>query len=61
MLLVHWLMIGIVIAGVVAIFYVVLQKMGVVVPDFIVKIFWIIVACVVGILAIKLIVSLVGM
>lgn len=48
----------IIIAAICAIVFVVLRKFGMAVPDFVVSIFWIIVAAVVGILAIKFVVSL---
>lgn len=56
--IVHWVIMIIVIAAVVAIMHIVLGKMGVAIPDWVVQIFWIIVLAVVGILAIKFIFSL---
>lgn len=48
----------VVIAGIVAIVFVCLRQMGVAVPPFIVTIFWIIVAVVVGVLAIKFLIGI---
>ncbi len=56
--LVHLIVMVIIIAAVVGVMYVILNKMGVAIPDWIVKIFWILVAAVVGIVAIKFLLSL---
>jgi hypothetical protein len=48
----------IVIAAVVGIMYVCLQQFGIQIPPFVVKIFWIVVAAVVGILAIRFLLTL---
>jgi hypothetical protein len=56
--LVSWLIIGLVIAGAIAIFWVILKQLNVNVPPFIVTIFWIVVAVLVGVIAIKIIVSI---
>jgi hypothetical protein len=54
----HWAIIIILIGAVAGIMFVVLRQMGVEIPTFIVTIFWIIVACFVGIVAIKFLLSI---
>ena len=49
----HIIIAIIIIAAAVGIMYVVLQVFGVSIPQWVVKIFWIVIAAVVGILAIK--------
>jgi len=56
--LVSWLIIGLVVAGAIAVFWVILKQLNVNVPPFIVTIFWIVVAVLVGVIAIKIIVSI---
>jgi hypothetical protein len=56
--IVHWVVLIIIIAAVVGIMFVVLQECGVVIPGFVVKIFWIVIAAILGIAAIKLILSM---
>jgi len=56
--LVSWLIIGLVIAGAIAVFWVILKQLNITVPAFIVTIFWIVVAVLVGVIAIKIIVSI---
>ncbi len=56
--IVHWIIVIIVIAAVIGIMFVVLRQMGVDIPPFIVTIFWIVVAAVVGIVAIKFLLSM---
>lgn len=51
--IVHWVIIALVIAGVIGIAYVVAQQAGVAIPPFIVKIFWIVLAVVIGVVAIS--------
>lgn len=48
----------IVIAAVVGIMYIALQQFGVVIPPFVVKIFWIVVCAVIAILAIRFLLTL---
>lgn len=48
----------IVIAAVVGVMYVALQQFGVSIPPFVVKIFWIVIAAIVAILAIRFILTL---
>ena len=50
--IVHWVIVALVIAGVVGIAYVVAQQAGISIPPFIVKIFWIVLAVVIGVVAI---------
>jgi hypothetical protein len=47
------------IAAIVAILYVILGKMGVAIPDWVVQIFWILVLAAVGILAVKFVMGLI--
>jgi len=56
--LVHWIVIVIIVAAVIGVMYVILGQMGVAIPPWLVKIFWILVAAVVGIVAIKFLLSL---
>jgi hypothetical protein len=48
----------IVIAGGVAVMYIILRKLGITVPDWIVQIFWVLVAVFVGVFALKLLWSM---
>ncbi len=48
----------IVIAGAVAILFLVFRKLGITIPDFVVQIFWIVVLIVIAVVAIKFIASL---
>ena len=56
--LIHWAILIIVVAGIVGIVLVCLRQFGIGIPDFVVKIFWILLCVVVGILAIKFIASM---
>lgn len=51
---VHWAIIAIVIAGVIGIVFVAAKQAGVAIPGFVITIFWILVCCIVAIVAIKL-------
>jgi uncharacterized protein (DUF983 family) len=48
----------VIVAGAVAIVYVVLERMGVAIPEWVIRIFWILVVAVVAILALKFLFSL---
>lgn len=48
----------IVIAAVVAVVYVALREFGIVIPSFVVRIFWIFAAAVIAVVAVKLLLSL---
>jgi hypothetical protein len=48
----------VIVAGAVAILYIVLQRMGIAIPDWVVQIFWILVVVLVAILAFKFLFSL---
>jgi hypothetical protein len=50
--LVRWIVVILVLAGVIGIAYVVAQQAGIAIPPFLVRIFWIVVAVVVGVVAI---------
>jgi hypothetical protein len=50
--------IGIIIAAIVAVVYVILNRMGIQIPSWVVTLFWIIVAAVVGILVVRFLMSL---
>ncbi len=56
--IVHWIIVIIIVAAVIGIMFVVLRQMGVQIPGFIVQIGWILLAAVVGIIAIKFLLSL---
>ncbi|MFA5376338.1 MAG: hypothetical protein WC455_11390 [Dehalococcoidia bacterium] len=56
---IQWIIIAIVVAGVVGIAMVVSKQAGIVIPAFIVTIFWIVLAVVVGVIAIKFLASMV--
>lgn len=56
----HWAIILIVIAGIVGIAYVVFRQAGIAIPGFVVTIFWILLACILGILAVKFLVGQAG-
>jgi hypothetical protein len=51
--IVHWVIIVLVLAGVIGIAYVVAQQAGIVIPPFIARIFWIVLAVVIGVIAIN--------
>jgi hypothetical protein len=55
-----WVMLAIIIGAVIAIGYVILRQMGIAVPPWAVTVFWIFVAAIVGILAIKLLLQMVA-
>ncbi len=54
----HWIIMIIILAAVIAVMYVVLGRMGVAIPAWVIQIFWILVVAVVGIMAIKFLLSL---
>lgn len=56
----NWAIFIIVVAGIVGIVFVVTKQMGIPIPDFFVKILWIILAAVIGIIAIKFLVQVTG-
>ena len=56
--LIHWIIVIIILAAVVGIMFVCLRQFGIQVPAFMITIFWIVVAAVVGIVAIKFLLSL---
>lgn len=53
--IVHYVIIAIIIAGVIGIGFIVARQAGIVVPAFIVQILWIIMAVVIGVMAISFI------
>ncbi len=57
--LVHLVIVAIIVCGVVAVGVIVIRAMGLNIPAWVVQIFWVVVAVVVGILAIHVIVSMV--
>lgn len=57
--IVHWLIIALIVAGCIGIAFVVMRQAGIVVPPFIITIFWIVLAVFVGVIAIKFLVSLI--
>lgn len=54
----HWVIVIIVVAVVVGIMFVCLQQFGVAIPTFVIRIFWICVAAVIGVMAVKFLLSL---
>ena len=56
--MIQWAILIVVIAGIVGIVLVCLRQFGIQIPDFIVKILWIILCVVVGVLAIKFVASM---
>ncbi len=48
----------IVVAAIVAVVFIIIRKMGVAIPDWVIQIFWILVLAVVGVLAIKFLLGL---
>lgn len=48
----------IIIAAAVAIMYVALKQMGVAIPPWVIQIFWIVVVCIVAIIAVRIVLSL---
>lgn len=55
----HWLIIAIVVAAIIGIAMVVARQAGITIPPFVITIAWIILAVVVGVLAIKFLVGMV--
>jgi hypothetical protein len=49
----HWVKVIIIVAALIAIGYVILRQLGVQIPPFIVTIFWILVAVVIGLVALN--------
>lgn len=49
----------VVIAAAIAIVYVALQQFGITIPPFVVRVFWIVVCCVLAVLAIKFLLGLI--
>jgi hypothetical protein len=58
--LIGLLLAAVVIAGAIGILYVVMKVAGIVVPAFVITIFWIVLVVVIAVLAIKYIASLIG-
>ncbi len=56
--LIHWIIVAIVIAGVIGIALVIARQAGIVIPDFIWTIAWIVLAVVVGVIAIRFLASM---
>ena len=55
----HWLVIAIIVAGIIGIALVVARQAGIAIPPFVVTILWIILAVLVGVVAIKFLMGLV--
>lgn len=53
----HWLIIGLVVAAIIGIAYIVLRQTGVAVPPWAIQILWIVVAVFVGVIAIRFLLS----
>jgi hypothetical protein len=49
---------AIIVAGIVAVLYVVLQKLGVAIPGWVIQLFWIVVVVVVGVFVVRFLMSL---
>ena len=56
--LVQWIVILIVIAGVIGIALIVSRQAGIAIPAWIFQVFWVIVACVIGVIAIRYLATL---
>lgn len=56
--LIQWLIVAIVVAAIIGVVFVVIRQTGIVIPPFIISIFWILLAAVVGIVAIRFLWSL---
>lgn len=56
--LVHWIVLIIIVCAVLGIMFVALKEFGIAIPGFVIRIFWIVVAAVLAIAAIKLILSM---
>ncbi len=57
--LIHWIIVAIVIAGIIGIALVVIRQTGIVIPDWVITIFWIVLVVVVAIVAIKFLAGLI--
>jgi hypothetical protein len=55
----YYAVLAIVVAAIVGVVYVVLSRAGVTVPPFVVTIFWIVVAAIVGVFAVKLLIGII--
>lgn len=53
----HWAIIIILIAGIIGVVFVVLRESGITIPGFIITILWIVLACVLGVIAIKFLIN----
>jgi hypothetical protein len=49
----HWIVILIVVGGIIGIGFIIIRQAGINIPPFVIQIFWIVLACVVGVIAIK--------
>jgi hypothetical protein len=56
--LIQWLIVAIVVAGVIGITLVVFRQSGIAIPGFVIQICWIVLCVVIGVIAIKLLASL---
>jgi len=56
--LIHWVLIAIVLAGIIGIALVVIRQAGVAIPGWVIQIFWIVLAVVVAVIAIRFLAGL---
>lgn len=54
----YWLILAIVVAGLIAIAVVVLKQLGVSFPPWVIQIFWIVLTVIVGVVALKILISM---
>ncbi len=57
--LIHWIIVAIVVAGIIGIALVVIRQTGIVIPDWVITIFWIVLVVAVAIVAIKFLAGLI--
>ena len=56
--LIQWIIVAIVLAGIIGIAAVIIRQSGIAIPGFVITIFWIVLAVVVGVVAIKFLASM---
>lgn len=56
--IIYYIIVAIIVAGVIGIAFVVARQAGIVIPQFVITIFWIVLAVVVGVVAIKFLASM---
>lgn len=51
--IVQWVIILIVLAGVIGVAFIVTRQAGITIPPFVIQIFWVLLACIIGVVAIR--------